>query len=61
MRRLFLTILLSAMFIAGYYVGRLPGSPNIVNKVDKVWRQVYTYGQEIIAANRPATNHSDDR
>ena len=61
MRRLFLTILLSAVFVAGYYVGRLPGSPDIVEKVDKVWRQVYTYGQEIVAANKPATSHSDGR
>ncbi len=61
MRRLFLTILLTAVFIAGYYVGRQPGSPDIVTKLDKVWRQVYTYGQEIVAANKPATTDSYDR
>ena len=40
MRRVVRLILLTAIFLGGYYVGHLPGSPDIFAKTAAAYRQV---------------------
>ena len=40
MRRLLRLILVVAIFLGGYYVGHLPGSPDIFGKTVATYRQV---------------------
>jgi hypothetical protein len=40
MRRFFKTILLLAVFLAGYYVGHLPGSPDIFAGAEHFYQRV---------------------
>ena len=49
MRRLIKLILLLAVFLGGYYVGRRPGSPDIFAKVGQAYRRVTSTTNDIAA------------
>jgi len=49
MRRLIKLILLLAVFLGGYYVGRRPGSPDIFAKAGQAYRRVTSATNDISA------------
>ena len=52
MRRFFKTILLLAVFLAGYYVGHLPGSPDIFGGAADLYQRVDKTTTEVSATAR---------
>ncbi len=49
MRRLVKLILLLAVFLGGYYVGRRPGSPDIFAKAGQAYRRITSTTNDITA------------
>ena len=49
MKKLFVLILLAAAFLAGYYYGHQPNSPDIFGKAQAYYRQASDAGQQLMA------------
>ena len=58
-RRLFTSIVLSAVFVGGYYVGRLPGSPDIFAYAQRAYQEATKASQAVTDAVSDQTDQAD--
>lgn len=58
MKRLLIIILVTAGFLAGYWCGRLPGSPDIFAWAKRTYPQVAEAGQKLIAELKRADGNA---
>jgi len=53
MKKLILLVLVASAFLGGYYLGRLPGSPDVFGWSKRTYRQVTAWAGQAAAVKQP--------